>query len=79
MNTSDCSSSENQACPGRLVCRCLQITEKFVIEAVNMLELRTVEDIKQFTSAGGGCTACHCELRKILEANSYSPPICSVK
>jgi NifU-like protein len=74
-----CNPTDVQSCPGRIVCRCLQITEKFVVEAVHMLELQTVKDIQQFTSAGGGCTACHCELKKILEEHPYSVPICSVK
>src|SRR5262249_37263077 len=74
---------DGQACPDRLVCRCLQITEKFVIEAVGMLGLETVQDVRQFTSAGNGWTACHAELQKLLlrqqAYSASSSPICSVK
>jgi NAD(P)H-nitrite reductase large subunit len=48
-----------------------------------MLGLETVQDVRQFTSAGNGCTACHAELQKLLlrqqAYSASSSPICSVK
>src|SRR5262245_17788524 len=66
-----CSPSDCQTCPGRVVCHCLQVTEEFVVEAVQWLGLRTVKEIQQYTCAGDGCTACHTELRKIIDEHSY--------
>jgi bacterioferritin-associated ferredoxin len=68
-------------CPERFVCRCLQVTETELVEALITLELRTLKDIRRHTGAGDGCTACHRELKKYLER--YGPssalPICSVR
>ncbi len=56
-----------EGCPVRLVCRCLQVTEEAVLEAVRTLQLRTVKDIRQHTGAGDGCTCCHKRLERFLE------------
>jgi len=75
---SDCCNS----CTGRLVCRCLQVTEEALLAALNRFELKTVKEIRQHTGAGDGCTACHKRLARYLEmayASSSAEPICSVK
>jgi bacterioferritin-associated ferredoxin len=73
-------------CPGRLVCRCLGVTEAVLIEALVTLEIRTLQDLCRETGAGDGCTACHQLLRRYLEGQAYSSsssssaaPICSVR
>jgi bacterioferritin-associated ferredoxin len=75
----DCST-----CPGRVVCRCLQVTEEVVLAVLGRENIQTVKDIGQHTGAGDGCTACHKVLRRYLELRlaqspSSSPLICSVK
>lgn len=74
--TNDCST-----CPGRLVCRCLQVTEDALRQAVTTLGLKTLQEVRAATGAGDGCTCCHRKLRHYLEVISYSSdsPICSVK
>jgi len=70
------------ACPQRVVCRCLQVTEAEVVHAIQTLELRTLKDVRRATGAGEGCTCCHAALREFLEQHAYSfssSPICSVK
>jgi bacterioferritin-associated ferredoxin len=80
-----CTHSGCDGCPiaGRLVCRCLQVTEEVLFEAVTTLGLRTVHEVRQHTGAGDGCTACHRRIREYLERHAYSssssPAICSVK
>jgi bacterioferritin-associated ferredoxin len=79
--------NECVGCPGRLVCRCLQVTESALVEAVRVLELRTLKDVRRHTGAGDGCTACHKLLCKYLERHdpqacpppSSAVPICSVR
>jgi bacterioferritin-associated ferredoxin len=70
-------------CAGRVVCRCLQVTEDDVVAAITTLELRTVKEVRQATGAGDGCTACHHALRQLIEQratqSSSGVPICSVK
>lgn len=74
-------SSSCDECPGRVVCRCLHVTEEALVTALQTLELRTLREVRQHTGAGDGCTACHQRLRELLEQHAYSPlsSICSVK
>jgi NAD(P)H-nitrite reductase large subunit len=74
----------------RVVCRCLQVTESALVEALTTLQLRTLKDVRRHTGAGDGCTACHKRLCRYLELYgaqpcpappppSSEPPICSVR
>jgi NifU-like protein len=70
----DCSAST------RIVCHCLQITEEMVVTALEAFDVQSVKDLRQFTGAGDGCTACHHRLRQLFEqapaldqASSSSP------
>ena len=58
---------ECTGCPGKMVCRCLQVTREMLHDALVSLDLRTVQDLRQATGAGDGCTCCHRQLRLILE------------
>ena len=59
-------------CPNRVVCRCLNVTEATIINAISRLELRTVKEVRRHTGAGSGCTCCHGELRELLEQHSQA-------
>ena len=64
----DCSFDRDcDACPGRLLCHCLQITEEAVAEAASLFGLTTVKEVRQRTGAGDGCTACHRRIRLVLQ------------
>lgn len=43
-----------------------------MIEAVQMYNIRAFYELKRCTGAGEGCTACHQELRQLLE--TYKQP-----
>ena len=67
-------------CPGRYVCRCLQITEDALVAALTTQPVRTLKELRVITGAGAGCNCCHPRLKQIMEqyAQSSSPePICS--
>jgi bacterioferritin-associated ferredoxin len=70
-------------CPGRIICRCLNVTEEDVVTALAIHGAETVKEIRGLTGAGDGCTACHRRLELLLVENGYSSssasPICSVK
>jgi len=51
---------------GRIVCTCFNITESEIEKAVRENGLTTVEDVTNFTKAGGGCGGCHEEIRTII-------------
>jgi len=65
-----CSPAACEACPGRVVCRCLQVTEEVVVDAINRLGLRTVSEIRNHTGAGDGCTCCHRKLLQYVEESA---------
>ncbi len=52
---------------GALICKCFAIDEPMIEEMVWANKLRTVEDVTNFTKAGGGCAACHEDIENILE------------
>jgi bacterioferritin-associated ferredoxin len=62
-----CTAERCDTCPGKIVCRCLNVTEEQVINMIANGGLRTIREIRQHTSAGDGCTCCHAELARYLE------------
>ncbi|MBN1306696.1 MAG: Fe-S cluster assembly protein NifU [Chitinispirillaceae bacterium] len=52
---------------GRVICTCFTVTESEIEQAVRENGLTSVEDVTNFTKAGGGCGGCHAEIRKIID------------
>ena len=52
---------------GALICKCFAIDEPMIEEMIWANKLGTVEDVTNFTKAGGGCAACHEDIEGILE------------
>lgn len=52
---------------GRIICQCFGIPESKVRRAIRENHLETLEDITNFTKAGGGCQTCHLDLEELLE------------
>jgi NifU-like protein len=53
---------------GEIVCECFGVTDVEIIRAIKESNLRSVEEITNFTKAGGGCGKCEERLRDILQA-----------
>ncbi|MDL2316772.1 Fe-S cluster assembly protein NifU [Desulfovibrio sp. OttesenSCG-928-A18] len=53
---------------GRLVCKCFGVTEDQIVKVIQENKLTSVEEITNFTKAGGGCGDCLEDIRGILEA-----------
>ncbi|MCU7939568.1 MAG: Fe-S cluster assembly protein NifU [gamma proteobacterium symbiont of Bathyaustriella thionipta] len=51
---------------GALVCKCFAIDEVLIEETVRANGLKTVEDVSNYTKAGGGCSSCHEGIEEIL-------------
>jgi NifU-like protein len=52
---------------GEVICECFGVTDLEVIRAIQESGLRSVEEITNFTKAGGGCGKCEDRLREILQ------------
>ena len=57
---------------GEVVCECFGVTDLEVIRAIKESNLRSVEEITNFTKAGGGCGKCEDKLREILQTTVSS-------
>lgn len=53
---------------GEVVCECFGVTDIEVVRAINESNLRSVEEITNFTKAGGGCGKCEDKLRDLLQS-----------
>ena len=49
-----------------LLCQCFQVTKDTVREAIYNHRLQDIEDVTNFTKAGGGCGECHHEISDML-------------
>ena len=52
---------------GLVVCKCFSVTEGKILRAIKDNGLRTVEEVTNYTKAGGGCRQCVGEIEKILK------------
>jgi len=51
---------------GEVVCECFGVTDQEVVRAIKDSHLRSVEEITNFTKAGGGCGKCEGRLQELL-------------
>ena len=52
---------------GEIVCECFGVTDKKIMRTIKENNLKTVEDVTNFTKAGGGCGECIPKIEKILK------------
>ncbi len=52
---------------GTLICKCFGIHEGLIEKVVQENSLRTVEEVTNYTKAGGGCQSCHPAIEDIIE------------
>ena len=59
---------------GHVVCECFGVTDREILQVAAENNLKTVEDITNFTKAGGGCRSCHDTIRQLLETLRDTEP-----
>jgi len=50
-----------------VICNCFGVTEKEIEKAVLENNLNTIEEVTNYTKAGGGCTTCHEDIKAIID------------
>ncbi len=58
---------------GRVVCICFGVTEKEIERTIRENRLSTVEEVTNYTKAGGGCGGCHDDIQEILARVNGAP------
>jgi NifU-like protein len=59
-------NSTQRTLDGEVVCKCYGVTEKEIRRVAQENNLRTLEEITNYTKAGGGCGLCHDRIKEIL-------------
>ena len=53
---------------GTVVCRCFSVTDKKIERVAREHNLTTIEEVTNYTKAGGACQSCHLKIQDILDA-----------
>lgn len=64
---------------GKLVCKCFGVTDQQIIRAIRENSLKTVEEVTDYTKAGGACGQCLDEIAEILAHELNQKPLTELK
>ena len=53
---------------GKLICRCFAVDEGKISRAVAQHGLTSIEDVVNYTKAGGACTSCHEKIERVIDS-----------
>jgi NifU-like protein len=51
---------------GQVVCECFGVTDNEIVRVIKENRLHTVEEVTNFTKAGGGCRRCHPRIEELI-------------
>ena len=58
---------ENADTDEKIICTCFNVTEKQILEAISVNKLKTVEEVTDYTKAGGACGQCKGMIQHIID------------
>lgn len=64
---------------GEIVCECFGVTDVEIERVVRESHLTSIEDVTDYTKAGGGCENCHEKIEEIINKVRGKPQIVSKK
>jgi NifU-like protein len=65
---------------GEIVCECFGVTDLEIEKAIKENNLKSVEEVTNYTKAGGGCEGCHDKIRAIIaKVRSEAVPVVKPK
>lgn len=64
---------------GKLVCKCFGVTDAQIINAIRENNLKTVEEVTDYTKAGGACGECLDQIAEILAYELKQKPLKELK
>ncbi len=60
---------------GEIVCECFGVTDVEIERAVRENNLTAIEDVTDYTKAGGGCESCHEKIQEIIDKVHGKPHV----
>jgi len=60
-------TSAKRQLQGKIICNCFGVTEEEIERVVRENGLTTIEQVTNYTKAGGGCAQCHEDIRRIID------------
>jgi NifU-like protein len=51
----------------KIICECFGVTDKEIEKAIRENNLTTIEEVTNYTKAGGGCGGCHDDIQTIID------------
>ena len=60
-------NAANSNSSDKVVCTCFNVTENQILEAIKINNLKTVEEVTNYTKAGGACGRCKDYIKDILD------------
>lgn len=64
---------------GKLICKCFGVTDAQIIRAIRENNLKTIEEVTNYTKAGGACGDCKDQIAEILAAELKQQPLTELK
>ncbi len=64
---------------GRIICECFGVTEPEIERAVRENDLKTIEEVTDYTKAGGGCGGCHEAIQEIIDRVRSQPRLAAAR
>lgn len=64
---------------GKLICKCFGVTDAQIIRAIRENNLKTIEEVTNYTKAGGACGDCKDQIAEILAAELRQQPLTELK